>query len=337
MKKAFITGINGQDGSYLAEFLLKKDYEVAGIIRRLSVPNIGNIKHIIKDIKIYDGDLLDQGSLVRAVKDFNPDEVYNLAAQSFVHTSWEQPILTGEVTALGAVQMLEALRNTKPDSRFYQASSSEMYGNVSKGLINENTPMLATSPYAIAKLYAHRMTINYRDSYGMYCTSGILFNHESPRRGLEFVTRKISYGVACIAEGIATSELVNEKKEPIVYKGKIRFGNIDSGRDWGYAGDYVEAMWLMLQQKKADDFVIATGKTTTVREFIEIAFAHIGIKNWQDYIEQDKRLLRPSDLVYLKGDASKARKVLKWQAKTSIKKLVGMMVDADRKMLQNNS
>jgi GDPmannose 4,6-dehydratase len=316
---------------------LAKNYEVFGLIRRLSVPNIEYIKNIVNNIKIYDGDLLDEGSISRAIMDSKPDEVYNLAAQSFVHTSWQQPILTGEVTGLGAVRVLEAVRNIKPDAKFYQASSSEMYGNSTSGLIDENTQMLPTSPYAIAKLYAHRMTVNYRDSYGMYTVNGILFNHESPRRGIEFLTRKVSYGVACIAEGINTSKLTNEKKQPIVQNGKINLGNLDAMRDWGYAKDYVEAMWLMLQQKQGDDYVVATGKSTSVKEFVEKAFASVGIKDWQKHVSLDKDLIRPSEVKHLRGNAGKAAKVLKWSPKTDVDALIKLMVEADRRLVRGQN
>lgn len=333
--RALITGINGQDGSYLTEFLLEKGYEVFGLMRRLSVPNTQHIKHLINNVKIYDGDLLDQGSILRAVSDCKPDEVYNLAAQSFVATSWQQPILTGEITGLGTVRMLEAIRNVKPDTKFYQASSSEMFGNTSDEFIDENTPMWPTSPYAIAKLYAHRMTINYRDSYKLYTVSGILFNHESPRRGLEFVTRKITYGVACIAKGIKTSKMANENKRPIVENGKIKLGDLNSTRDWGYSKDYVEAMWMMLQAKTPDDYVVATGESTSIGDFVKKAFAHVGINNWQDYIEQDPAFMRPSDLKHLRGNPAKIKKALGWEAKTKIDELTKIMVDADLKLVEN--
>lgn len=332
--KALITGINGQDGSYLAELLLSKGYEVSGIMRRLSVPNLEHIKNIINDIKIYDGDLLDEGSIVRAVKESSPDEVYNLAAQSFVATSWHQPILTGEITGLGAVRVLEAVRNIKPEAKVYQASSSEMFGNTSDKFIDENSPMWATSPYAIAKLYAHRMTINYRESFKMFAVSGILFNHESPRRGLEFVTRKITYGVACIAKGIMNSKMTNENKRPIVEGGKIKLGDLNSSRDWGYAKDYVEAMWMMLQAKEPDDYVIATGVNTTIGDFVKKAFEVIGIKDWENYIETDPAFMRPSDLRHLTGNNAKFKKKLGWEPKTKIDELVKIMVESDLKFIE---
>jgi GDPmannose 4,6-dehydratase len=334
--RALITGINGQDGSYLSELLLSKGYEVAGIMRRLSVPNLDNIKHIIRDVKIYDGDLLDESSLSRSVKDFQPDEVYNLAAQSFVATSWQQPILTGEITGLGAVRMLEAIRVNKPEARFYQASSSEMFGNTKDEFINENSPMWATSPYAIAKLYAHRMTVNYRESFGMFTASGILFNHESPRRGLEFVTRKITYSVACIAKGVMNSKMTNENKRPIVENGKIKLGNLDATRDWGYAKDYVEGMWKMLQADKPDDYIIATGVSTTIRDFVIKAFAKVGITDWEKYIESDESFKRPSELKHLRGDITKFNNALNWKPKTTVDELISLMIESDLKLVEKN-
>ncbi len=333
-KKALITGITGQDGSYLAEFLIAKGYEVAGIVRRLSVPNTHYIEGIRGKVKIYDGDLLDQGSLDRAVIDFQPNEVYNLAAQSFVKSSWPQPILTAEVTGLGAVRMLEAVRNHKPDAKFYQASSSEMYGNNPEEFLDENTKMIPTSPYAIAKLYAHHMTQNYRESFGTFACSGILFNHESPRRGHEFVTRKISYAVACIAEGIKTSKVCNEEKEPLLKDSIVKFGNLDSKRDWGFAKDYVEMMWLMLQQENPEDFVIATGSTYSIEDFLTKAFAVIGIKDWSNHVQMDDRFKRPSDLKYLRGNSAKAKNKLGWEPKTDIDELVRIMVEADRELVR---
>ncbi|GAK57306.1 GDP-mannose 4,6-dehydratase [Candidatus Vecturithrix granuli] len=334
-KRALLTGITGQDGSYLAEFLLKKGYEVAGIIRRLSIPNTRNIEHILGDVTLYDGDLSDQGSLDRIVRDFQPDEVYNLAAQSFVKVSWQEPILTGDITGLGAVRLLEAVRNHKPEARVYQASSSEMFGNNPKEFLDESCHFLATSPYAIAKLYAHRMTINYRESYGMYACAGILFNHESPRRGIEFVTRKITYAVACIAQGVKQSKMGGEIKEPLIKEGKFKLGNMDSSRDWGYAKDYVEMMWLMLQQETPDEYVIATGRNTTIREFLDIAFNVVGIDDWQCYVELDPRFQRPSDLRYLRGNSSKAQRELGWQPQTTLEELVQVMVEADIELVKH--
>ena len=334
-KRALITGINGQDGSYLAELLLEKGYEVFGIMRRISVPNTENIQLIIDKIKIYDGDLLDEGSIVRAIKECQPDELYNLAAQSFVKSSWHQPIFTGEATALGVLRVLEAIRNTKPDVKFYQASSSEMFGLAEEVPQKETTRFHPRSPYGVAKVFAHWTTVNYRESFDIYACSGILFNHESPRRGLEFVTRKISYGAACIALGIKESPAVNEEKEPIVQNNKIRLGNLDARRDWGYAKDYVEAMWLMLQQKKPDDYVIATGENHSIKEFVQEAFKCAGVKDWQKHIQIDKRFLRPAEVDVLLGDYSKAKRKLKWKPKTNFKELVKIMVEADIDKLRN--
>ncbi len=334
MKRALITGITGQDGSYLSEFLLDKGYEVSGLMRRNSTPNVRNIEHLLGKIKLYDGDLLDQGSIDRAVKDFQPDEIYNLAAQSFVKTSWTQPILTGEVTGLGAVRVLEAVRNVKPDAKMYQASSSEMFGNNPDEFLNEKSQLLAHSPYAIAKLYAHKMTENYRDSYGLFTCSGILFNHESPRRGIEFITRKITYSVACIKAGVENSKMSNEEKEPLVRDGKIKFGNLDSKRDWGFAKDYVEAMWLMLQQDKPEDYVVGTGVTHSVKEFLQFAFEEAGITDWESHIEIDERFKRPADLTYLRGDSTKAKNQLKWEPKTDLKSLIKIMIESDLELVK---
>ncbi len=334
MKKALITGVTGQDGSYLTEFLLEKGYEVAGIARRLSVPNTRNLEHLLAHIKLYDGDLGDQGSLDRVVKDFQPDEVYNLAAQSFVKVSWQQPILTGDITGLGTVRMLESIRNNKPDARFYQASSSEMFGNNPTEFLDESCRFLATSPYAIAKLYAHRMTINYRESYGMYACAGVLFNHESPRRGIEFVTRKITYAVACISQGIKNSKMGNEAKESLVKDGKVKLGDLNSSRDWGYAKDYVEMMWLMLQQNTPDEYVIATGRNVSIRDFVTQAFKIVGIDNWEDYVAIDERFMRPSDLRYLRGNSAKAHEKLGWKPPTSLEELVRIMVESDIELVK---
>ena len=334
MTKALITGITGQDGSYLAEVLLEKGYEVAGIARRLSVPNTRNIENILSDIFLYDGDLSDQGSLDRVVRDFQPDEVYNLAAQSFVKVSWQEPILTGDITGMGAVRVLESVRNIKPDARVYQASSSEMYGNNPVEFLDEESQFLPTSPYAIAKLYAHRMTINYRESYDMYACGGILFNHESPRRGMEFVTRKITYAVACIAEGVKVSKMGSEAKDPLVKDGKFKLGNLDSSRDWGFAKDYVEMMWLMLQQDEPDEYVIATGRTASIKEFLDIAFKTVGIDDWQPYVGLDERFKRPSDLRYLRGNSAKAREKLGWTPETSLEDLVQRMIESDRELVR---
>lgn len=317
MKSALITGITGQDGSYLAELLLSKNYKVYGLVRRTSQPNFERIQHILERIKLFYGDLTDLSCLVRIIEECEPDEVYNLAAQSFVYTSWEQPILTAEVTAVGVANVLEAIRLVNPKIKFYQASSSEMFGKAQEVPQNEKTRFYPRSPYGVSKLFGHWLTVNYRESFGMFACSGILFNHESPRRGKEFVTRKISYGVAQI----------KHKKAK-----KLHLGNLDASRDWGFAGDYVKAMWLMLQQKKPDDYVIATGETHTVREFVKIAFERVGL-NWEDYVVVDKRLFRPAEVDYLLGDAKKGRDVLGWRPTVSFKELVEMMVDADMELV----
>lgn len=315
MKKAFITGVTGQDGSYLAEFLLKKNYQVFGLTRRTSTSNFDRIKDIQNDITLVPGDLLDQHSITYAIKEAQPDEVYNLAAQSFVPASWSQPVLTGEFTALGVTRVLEALRIAKPDAKFYQASSSEMFGKVKATPQSEETPFYPRSPYGVAKVYGHWITVNYRESFDMFAVSGILFNHESERRGLEFVTRKITHGVARIKLG--------KQKE-------LFLGNLDAKRDWGYAPDYVEAMWLMLQQDRPDDYVIATGKTWSVRQFVEMAFESVGL-NWKEYVKKDERFMRPAEVDLLVGDPSKAKEKLGWQPKTSFKQMVELMVKADIK------
>jgi GDPmannose 4,6-dehydratase len=315
MKKALITGITGQDGSYLAELLLKKGYEVYGLTRRTSTVNNERIAHIQEKIHLLQGDLLDQSSLASAIMEAEPEEVYNLAAQSFVKTSWNQPVLTGEFTAIGVTRMLEAIRSVNPKIKFYQASSSEMFGKVTETPQKETTRFYPRSPYGVAKVYGHYITLNYRESFDLYACSGILFNHESPRRGLEFVTRKISNAVARISLG-------KQKK--------LELGNLDAERDWGFAGDYVEAMWRMLQQKEADDYVIATGEKHSVREFVDLAFKAVGITDWKQYVEADKpEYLRPAEVDYLIGDYSKAKNVLGWEPETSFKDLVEMMVQAD--------
>lgn len=322
MKKALITGITGQDGSYLAEFLLKKGYTVSGLVRRLSTPNVQNFQHISDQIKLIPGDLLDQASLADALIESEPDEVYNLAAQSFVKASWSQPVLTGEFTALGVTRMLDAIRQVNKKIRFYQASSSEMFGKVTETPQKETTRFYPRSPYGVAKVYGHYITVNYRESYDMFAVSGILFNHESPRRGLEFVTRKISNTVARISLGM---------------KEKLILGNLDSKRDWGFAGDYVEAMWMMLQQEKPDDYVIATGENHSVEEFVQKAFEIVGISNWQDYvIANDPSFLRPAEVDYLIGDYSKAKEKLSWTPKTSFSDLVKIMVESDIEMEKKN-
>lgn len=321
-KRALITGITGQDGSYLAELLLAKNYKIFGLTRRTSTPNYERIKHIEDKIELIPGDLLDQQSLTSAVEMSDPDEVYNLAAQSFVATSWSQPVLTGEFTALGVTRMLEALRQLKSKAKFYQASSSEMFGMVKETPQSEKTPFHPRSPYGVAKVYGHWISINYRESYDMFTVSGILFNHESPRRGLEFVTRKISHGVAKIFLKEANF---------------IELGNLEAKRDWGFAGDYVEAMWLMLQEEKPDDYVIATGENHSVEEFVKEAFATVGISDWKKYVKVKKELFRPAEVDFLIGDSSKARKVLGWLPKVSFRELVKMMVKSDIELLQRNS
>lgn len=319
MKRALITGITGQDGSYLAELLLKKGYKVYGLTRRSSTSVTSRINHLLNEVELLPGDLLDQTSLFEAVEQSNPDEVYNLAAQSFVQTSWNQPVLTSEFTATGVTRVLEAIRKIKPKARFYQASSSEMFGKVQAVPQIESTPFYPRSPYGVAKLYGHWITINYRESFNMHASSGILFNHESPRRGIEFVTRKITYNVALIKQG-----LVNE----------LRLGNLDAKRDWGFAGDYVEAMWMMLQQDNPDDFVVATNETHTVKEFVELAFERADL-DWKKYVKLDERFMRPAEVDLLIGDYSKAKKVLGWEPKTSFKELVNMMVDSDLNLVKS--
>jgi GDPmannose 4,6-dehydratase len=319
MPTALITGITGQDGSYLAELLLKKGYRVIGVARRSSTVTSERIKHILDEITIMQGDLHDQGSLLSLLEEYKPDEVYNLAAQSFVPTSWNQPALTGDVTALGVTRLLEAIRFVNSKIRFYQASSSEMFGKVMEVPQTEDTPFYPRSPYGVAKMYGHWITINYRESFDMFATSGILFNHESPRRGLEFVTRKISDGVAKIKNGKAK---------------ELRLGNLEAQRDWGFAGDYVEAMWLMLQQDHPDSYVIGTGETHAVREFCEIAFSHVGL-DYKEFVVQDEKFYRPAEVDLLISDPSKARTELKWEPAVSFKELVTMMVDADMERLKN--
>lgn len=321
-KSALITGITGQDGSYLAEFLLKKGYKVYGLVRRLSTPNIVNIKHILDDVTIIPGDLLDQGSLGDALITSKPDEVYNLAAQSFVKASWSQPVLTGEFTALSVTRMLEAIRQVNKKIKFYQASSSEMFGKVTETPQKETTRFHPRSPYGVAKVYGHYITVNYRESYDMYAVSGLLFNHESPRRGLEFVTRKISNAVARIHLG-------KQKK--------LELGSLEPKRDWGFSGDYVEAMWLMLQQKMPDDYVVATGENHSVKEFVQLGFKAVGIDDWEKYVVANQsEYMRPAEVDYLIGDYSKAKKELGWEPKTSFKDLVEMMVKADIEFEKKN-
>lgn len=317
MKSALITGLTGQDGSYLAELLLEKGYTVHGMHRRSSTETWHRIEHIMDRINLIQGDLLDQNSLQSVIAETQPDEVYNLAAQSFVPTSWSQPLLTGEITALGVTRLLEAIRVVKPGARFYQASTSEMFGKVQAVPQTESTPFYPRSPYGVSKLYGHWITINYRESYGLYACSGILFNHESPRRGLEFVTRKVSHGVARIRAGLQR---------------EIRMGNLDAQRDWGYAGDYVEAMWLMLQQAEPDDFVIATGETHPVRRLCEVAFAAAGL-HWEDHVVVDPKFVRPAEVDLLIGDPTKAKTKLGWKPRVSFEQLIEMMVRADCEQL----
>ena len=317
MKRALITGVTGQDGAYLSQFLLRKGYEVHGLVRRSSAADVIGTKlrwlGVEKDVRLVDGNMTDMSSLMRILRDVKPDEIYNLAAQSFVKSSWNQPLLTGSVTGLGAASVLEAMRIEMPTARFYQASSSEMYGLVREPVQSETTPFYPRSPYAVAKLYAHWMTVNYRESFGLHCTSGILFNHESPLRGIEFVTRKVTDGVARIKLGL-TRELA--------------LGNIDAKRDWGHAKDYVEAMWLMVQQDKPDDYVVATGRTTTVRDMCRIAFSHVGL-NADDHIVTKAEFYRPAEVDILLGNPSKAKAKLGWEARTTLEEMIHEMVEAD--------
>ncbi|HVH69140.1 MAG TPA: GDP-mannose 4,6-dehydratase [Gemmatimonadales bacterium] len=316
-RTALITGITGQDGSYLAELLLAKGYDVVGVVRRTSHDSYERIGHLLDRVHIVPADLLDQHSLTAVVRDARPDEVYNLAAQSFVPTSWTQPVLTGEFTALGVTRLLEAVRLAHPTARFYQASSSEMFGKAQQTPQRESTPFYPRSPYGVAKVYGHWITVNYRESYGLYAVSGILFNHESPRRGLEFVTRKVSDGVARIMKGRART---------------LELGNLEARRDWGFAGDYVDAMWRMLQQPGPSDYVVGTGETHTVRELCELAFAHVGL-DWKRYVKSDPRFVRPAEVDTLQADPSKAKRELHWTPRTSFADLVHMMVDADLERL----
>lgn len=321
MPCALITGITGQDGSYLAEFLLEKGYKVYGLVRRSSTETFDRIRHIQDKIHLLPGDLLDQSSLVSAIQEARPDEVYNLAAQSFVPTSWSQPVLTGEFTALGVTRMLEAIRTVNPKIRFYQASSSEMFGKVREIPQSEKTPFYPRSPYGVAKVYGHSITVNYRESYSLFAVSGILFNHESPRRGLEFVTRKITHAAARIKLGQAK---------------ELRLGNLDALRDWGFAGDYVIAMWLMLNQETPEDYVIATGVAHSVRDVVQVAFARLDL-DWKEYVREDQAFLRPADVDSLLGDPSRAHRKLAWEPKVSFQQLIEMMVDADLKGLEREA
>ena len=320
MPTALITGITGQDGSYLAEFLLEKGYQVFGVVRRTSHHGYERIEHLLDKLELLPADLLDQHSLTTVVQDTKPDEVYNLGAQSYVPTSWTQPVLTGEFTALGVTRILEAVRLAHPEARFYQASSSEMFGKVAETPQRESTPFHPRSPYGVAKVYGHWITVNYRESYGMYAVSGILFNHESPRRGIEFVTRKVTDGAARIKLGLAED---------------LRLGNIDAQRDWGWAGDYVDAMWRMLQQPEPEDYVIGTGVTHSVRDLIEIAFARLGLE-WQSYVKQDPKFIRPAEVDILLADPSKAKSKLDWEPQVGFEEMIQRMVDADLERLASD-
>jgi GDPmannose 4,6-dehydratase len=321
LPKALITGVTGQDGSYLAELLLAKDYEVVGVVRRTSHHSYERIEHLLDRIEVVAADLLDQHSLTVVLQDTRPDEVYNLAAQSYVPTSWTQPVLTGEFTALGVTRILEAIRLVHPSARFYQASSSEMFGRVTETPQRENTPFYPRSPYGVAKVYGHWITVNYRESYDLYAVSGILFNHESPRRGIEFVTRKVTDAVARIKLGLAR---------------ELRLGNLDARRDWGFAGDYVDAMWRMLQQPEPRDYVVGTGQTHSVRELVETAFGHVGL-DWRKHVTTDPKYMRPAEVDVLQADPSKARKELGWTPRVDFSELVAMMVDADLERLRGRS
>ena len=318
-KRALITGITGQDGSYLAEFLLEKGYQVIGVVRRSSTVNFSRIQHIQDSLSLVSGDLLDLGSLITILREHRPQEVYNLAAQSFVPASWTQPVFTGEVTGLGVTRMLEAIRTADPTIRFYQASSSEMFGKVREVPQSESTPFYPRSPYGVAKVYGHWITVNYRESYDLFAVSGILFNHESPRRGLEFVTRKITHGAARIKLGLA---------------GELGLGNLEARRDWGFAGDYVHAMWLMLQQTSPDDFVVGTGKTHSVRDLCSVAFGHLGL-DYRQYVVQDPRFMRPAEVDMLVAQPAKAQRLLGWQPVVSFGSLIEMMVESDLEQLRN--
>jgi len=320
-RKALITGITGQDGSYLAEFLLAKNYRVCGLVRRSSTINFERIAHLQDDVELIPGDLLDESSLITAINKAEPDEIYNLAAQSFVPTSWTQPVLTGEFTALGVTRVIEAIRVVNPEIRFYQASSSEMFGMVEESPQSETTRFYPRSPYGVAKLYGHWITVNARESYGLYACSGILFNHESPRRGVEFVTRKVTYNVARIKLGLQR---------------KLKMGNLEAERDWGFAGDYVGAMWLMLQQERPEDYVIATGRTHSVKQLLEIAFERVGL-DYRDYVETDAELVRPAEVCHLRGNYAKAQRMLGWQPRVDFAELIGMMIDSDLELLSKNT
>jgi len=318
-KRALVTGVTGQDGSYMAEFLLEQDYEVLGMVRRSSTVNFQRIEHIQNQLDLVSGDLMDQISLINIISDYRPQEVYNLAAQSFVPTSWQQPVLTGDVTGLGVTRMLDAIRQVDPDIRYYQASSSEMFGKVREVPQNEETPFYPRSPYGVAKVYGHWITVNYRESYDMFACSGICFNHESPRRGHEFVTRKVARTAARIKRGLET---------------ELRMGNLDAQRDWGYAPDYVRGMWMMLQQDQPEDFVLATGRTHSVERLVELAFAAVDL-DWHEYVVQDPRFMRPAEVDLLVGDPSKAKEKMGWEATTSFEELIQIMVDAELEMIDS--
>jgi len=318
MKKALITGINGMDGSHLADFLLEKGYDVYGVERRSSTKNRTNTSHLEKKITFLNGDLTDQNSLLRCLKQSDPDEIYNLAAQSFVGASWDTPEQTGDVTGMGVLRVLEAIREYGKEIKFYQASTSEMFGKMVENPANENTPFYPRSPYGVAKLYGHWITKNYRESYDMFNVSGILFNHESERRGIEFVTRKITDGVAKIHLGL---------------EDYLTLGNLDSKRDWGYSPDYVKCMWLMMQQDDPGDYVIATGKAHSIRQFLDVAFSHVGITNWEKHVKQDERFMRPAEVDVLRGDSTKARQILNWEPETSFEEMVSIMVSNDIDLL----
>ena len=331
---AFITGITGQDGSYLAEFLLEKGYEVVGLARRTTHYHYENINHLVGKIAIEYGDLVDPDSIERILAEYRPTEVYNLAAQSVPADSWQQPIVTAEITAVGPLRILEALRKLKLDARFYQATSREIYGGVQQEVIDESTPFLANNPYGVAKLYAHLMTRTYRQSYDMFACGGILFNHESPRRSLHFVTRKVAMGVACIHMGVENPPL-NEAGQPLIADGKLKLGNLDAVRDWGYAKEYVEAMWLMLQQERPQDYVIATNTAYTIRDLCEVAFSRVGL-DWQAHVETDARFVRPTEIAASRGDYSKAKSELGWEPRMQFRELIELMVDEDIRRLSGN-
>ncbi|MDX1992746.1 MAG: GDP-mannose 4,6-dehydratase [bacterium] len=331
-KTAFITGVTGQDGSFLADLLLSKGYKVVGLVRRSTNYDYPNIHHLIGKITLEYGDLIDSDCLNGIIRDYQPDEVYNIAAQSVPADSWKQPIVTAEVTGVGTLRLLEAVRRFKPDARFYQATSREIFGGVPDEVVTEDTPMMANNPYGIAKQYAHLMMMNYRDSYGMYACGGYLFNHESERRSLHFVTRKVTMGVACIKLGIKHPPL-NEVGDPLVQNGKLKIGNLNAVRDWGYAKEYVEAMWLMLQNEHPRDYIIATNKAYTVRDLCRVAFEAAGL-NWEEHVECDERFMRPTEIAASRGDFSRAKAELGWEPRTSFEQLIQIMVESDLRLLE---